>query len=73
MEKQVKGESLQKYAHLGMTIGASIAGMSYLGYYIDTKFETSPLFVLIFFVWGGAGTALYLIRFIKMMNKENEK
>jgi len=56
-----------------MTIGGSIAGMSYLGHYIDTKFDTSPIFVLILFAWGFAGTIFYLMRFIKQMEEENRE
>ena len=73
LKEKIKGAGLQKYAHLGMTIGGSIAGMSYLGYYIDTKFDTSPIFVLLFFVWGFAGTIIYLMRFIKTMEEENKE
>ncbi|MBN1970119.1 MAG: AtpZ/AtpI family protein [Candidatus Delongbacteria bacterium] len=64
---------IEKYSHLGMTIGASIGGMTYLGKIVDDKFDSSPAFVLVGFFWGFFGSIIYLMRFVKKMNEENEK
>ncbi len=61
-------KSLGKYSHLGVTIGVSVAGMTYLGSYLDKKFDTSPFLLIVGLIWGFGGSMYYLVR---VLNKKN--
>lgn len=59
-----------KYAHLGVTMGVSVIAFTYLGQYLDKRFDLSPLFLLLGLAWGFGGSLYYII---KVLNKDNGK
>jgi F0F1-type ATP synthase assembly protein I len=66
-------ESMQQvgpYLGLGTQLAATIVVMFFLGRWLDEKFNTFPILILIF-TFGGAATGLY--NFIKTVLELNEK
>lgn len=51
-----------RYMHLGTTLAASTLLFLYIGYRLDGRFNTLPLFTLIGTFVGGFGGFLYLYR-----------
>ncbi len=61
---------MNKYLHLGFTLGATVLLFSYGGDWVDKKLGTSPLFLLIGLSWAMFGTLYYII---KELNKSENK
>jgi ATP synthase protein I len=58
------------YLGLGTQLAATIILMFFLGWWLDTKFETTPIFIITFsFLGGFAG----IYNFIKTVLELNEK
>lgn len=68
LNKMIRGSA--PYFNLGMELAVTICIMVFIGYYIDTKFETKPTFLIIFAFLGSIG-AIY--NFIKTTLKNDSK
>lgn len=58
------------YFNLGMELAVTICIMVFIGYYLDTKLETKPIFLIVFAFLGSIG-AIY--NFIKTTLKNDSK
>ncbi len=59
-----------KYSAMGIQMAVIIAVFSYLGVYLDSKFETSVLFTVIFAL-SGVFLSMYMF-IVKIINDGNE-
>ncbi len=60
--------AISDYLGIGLQIAASFAFFVFLGYWVDTQFGSSPLFLLAGVVVGMAGMALVLMKIIRIAN-----
>jgi len=65
--QNVKGDlakayrNLGKYMGLGLQIAASLAFFMFVGYWVDLKFNSSPIFLLVGFLMGMIGMFALLL------------
>jgi hypothetical protein len=64
-DKYESWKGLEKFAHLGFTVGLSVFAFGYLGSFIDKKLGTKWVFTAIGFLWGFAGSFGYLYFYLK--------
>jgi F0F1-type ATP synthase assembly protein I len=61
-----------KYSGLGIQMGVIIAGFTWLGTFLDTKYNTNPLWTVVLSL-SGVFIGLYLIiREVIKMNKDDD-
>ena len=72
-DKSDSMDAVTRYGHLGITIGVIIFLFSYLGNFLDQKFQKAPLFTIIFFLWGFIGSFVYLLRIAKETNDDKQQ
>ncbi len=61
------------YSGLGFIMPAGLAGGYVLGWYLDSKFRTSPVFTIIFAAIGAVGGVIEVIRIILREEKIEER
>jgi ATP synthase protein I len=62
------------YGSLGLEMGVSVAIGIAIGYYLDSKFQTSPILTLVFLVFGLiAGMKRLYTLWKKMAKEDNER
>ncbi|MFA7272342.1 MAG: AtpZ/AtpI family protein [Crocinitomicaceae bacterium] len=73
MTKKDEGFSkYAKYSSLGIQMGITIAGLTWLGTFLDTKYATKPLWTVILSL-SGVAIALYLvIKEVIQMGKDDK-
>jgi len=74
MGKEEKGYSKYvKYSGLGIQMGAIIAGLTWLGTFLDAKYQSTPLWTVILSL-SSVFIALYVvIKEVINMNKDNHE
>jgi F0F1-type ATP synthase assembly protein I len=60
--------AISDYLGIGLQIAVSFAFFVFLGYWADTQFGTSPLFLFVGVVVGMGGMVLVLMKIIKIAN-----
>lgn len=76
-EKSIKKFSdaykqVSPYLGLGTQLAATIILMFFLGRWLDEKFDTSPIFVIVFSFLGGFAGIYNFIRTVLKLNKKNK-
>lgn len=74
MDKDTKQlfRSLTQLSSIGLVMALCIAIGAFIGYYLDKKFKTEPVFLIIFFFLGAAAAFKNLYTLYKKLQK-NEK
>ncbi len=67
--KDYSDRGWMSYLGLGMQLAATVVVMIYIGVWLDKKFDTYPLFIIIF---SFLGVALGLYNFIKTILKSDK-
>ncbi len=57
--------NLVKALELGFVVALSIAGFTFLGYFIDKRFASAPIFTIIGVLFGTFNAFYYLYRWAK--------
>lgn len=65
-------EDVGPYLGLGVQLAASILIMLFLGYWLDSKFNTSPLLTIIFALFGGFAGMYSVIKTVLDLNKKKK-
>ncbi|UWX57656.1 AtpZ/AtpI family protein [Chlorobaculum sp. MV4-Y] len=65
--------ALSEYLGIGVQIAASFALFVFLGYWADSKFGTSPLFLLAGVLVGMVGMALVLMKTLRQADREHDR
>lgn len=75
-QKSGLGDSIAKSArefapfmHLGLQMSLPIVGSVFLGLWLDSKFDTSPLWILIFAAFGIFSSFYYFFKTVKGKKK----
>ncbi len=55
---------------MGTEFVAAVFVASFIGFYIDKWLETTPIFIIIFFIIGSVAGILNVVRSSKMINKD---
>jgi F0F1-type ATP synthase assembly protein I len=62
------------YLGLGTQLAATVILMFYLGYWLDKKFDTYPILIIIFSLLGGFAAIYNFIKSVlKLSSKEKQK
>jgi len=61
------------YLGLGTQLAATIILMLFLGWWLDSKFETKPILTILFAFLGGAAGTYNFIKIALNLNKKQEK
>lgn len=61
-----------KYASLGIEFASMILGLGFVGYYIDKKFGSSPLFLIVGIFFGFISGIYRLYRISKLISKNDK-
>lgn len=61
-----------KYASLGIEFASMILGLGFVGYYIDKKFSSSPLFLIVGIFFGFISGIYRLYRISKLISKNDK-
>ena len=65
-----KVSSLGIAMKMGTEFVAAVFVASFMGFYIDKWLETTPVFIIIFFIIGSVAGIFNVVRSSKMINKE---
>ncbi len=57
--------AILKALGLGFVIALSVGGFSWLGYYVDTKLQTQPIFIVVGSLFGVINAFYYLWKWTK--------
>lgn len=57
--------AILKALGLGFVITLSVGGFSWLGYYVDTKLQTQPIFIVVGSLFGVINAFYYLWKWTK--------
>jgi ATP synthase protein I len=71
-KKEILGSFLT-YGTLGIEMGVSLAIGLGIGYYLDRYFKTSPIFTIIFMIFGLVAGMKRVYNLWKTMEKEDER
>lgn len=79
MAKENEGKSVRKllvgaatYSHLGLTFAGAVALFFFIGYWLDGKWGTEPLFAIIGAFLGAVGGFINLIRVLNQLQKRED-
>ena len=67
---QNRGNAFGMAMRLGTEFVAAVFVASFIGFYIDKWLETTPIFIIIFFIIGSVAGIFNVVRSSKMINKE---
>jgi len=78
LKDELKSKELKKEGSSSMGIAlkmgtefvASVFVASFIGFYVDKWLETTPVFIIIFFIIGSVAGILNVVRSSKMINKD---
>ncbi len=62
-----------KYSGLGLEFGITVLMFVFLGLYLDKKFNTMPLFILIMSLVGFSSAVYLMYKTFERMKKDDEK
>ncbi len=62
--KQTAMQQMAPFMNLGMELFAAVAGFGAIGWFIDSKFNTAPLWMIILLFLGAIGGMYNLIRVV---------
>lgn len=65
-------QDIGPYLGLGVQLAASILIMLFLGYWLDGKFNTSPVLTIIFALFGGFAGMYTVIKTVLNLNKKKK-
>jgi len=72
-KKKQSSKAVIYASSLGIEIALSIGIGGYFGFWLDKKFDTEPWLLLLFFLFGIGAAIKSLIRFIKIVEKEDRE
>ena len=72
-DKKEMFASLMTYGTLGLEMGISLALGLGIGYYLDSRFKTSPVFMIVFVMFGIAAGMKRLYSLWKKVEREDER
>jgi ATP synthase protein I len=78
LKDELKSKELKKEGSSSMGIAlkmgtefvAAVFVASFIGFYVDKWLETTPVFIIIFFIIGSVAGILNVVRSSKMINKD---
>ena len=65
-----KGNAFGIAMRMGTEFVAAVFVASFIGFYIDKWLETTPIFIIIFFIIGSVAGIFNVVRSSKMINKD---
>ncbi len=72
-ERLAKIRNVGPYIGLGTQLAITVLLMFFIGYWLDGKFNTLPLFVLVFSLFGSFAALYNFIRSVLQLNERKKK
>lgn len=72
-EKESDRKTYFYYAGMGIDLVVSTIVGGFIGYLLDSKFKTGPVFLIVFVFLGAISGFMSIYRAVKKMNSESER
>ena len=65
-------KELMRYSHIGIQLAATVAVATYIGWWLDEKFETKPVLFIVFTFFGITAGMVSFIRTVLNSSKKKK-